>query len=310
MNKRSLILIISVLLIVFLPILSAQEAPNVNDPTEGVPKKGRVKGKPGKVFVYKTVDGIPVKMEIYFPSDWAPSQKRTCILLFHGGGWTGGDLDQFRPDGEYFASRGAVCITANYRMNNPQQTKSLPAGVSKKRICVTDARSAIRWCKQKAGELGIDPNKIITGGSSAGAHLAVMASLGGNELDDPNDPKDIDTKVAAHLLYSAAFSAPGSDKDDAVDVFAHLNKPLAPSIFYEGDGDAWKAGVDLLKPKLLAAGNEAVLKVAVGQKHVFNLVAPWKNACLADADKFLVDHKLLDGVSTLPVDRTAVLETK
>jgi acetyl esterase/lipase len=305
---RALKFLLLILSAVYAQSLIAQQTPN--DPTEGVPKAGRVKGKPGKEYVYKTVNGTPIKMEAYFPKDWEPSQNRTCILLFHGGGWSGGDLDQFRYDGEYFAGRGAVFMTANYRMNSNAEAKAFPSGVSRKRICVTDARSAIRWCKQKAGELGIDPDKIVTGGSSAGAHLSIMASLGGSELDDPNDPKEFSTKVAAHLLFSAAFVAPGGDKDDAVDVFAQLKRPLAPTIFYEGDRDGWKKGVDLLMPKLLAAGDEVILKVAVGQSHVFNLVAPWKNACLADADKFLVDHGLLKGVSTLKVDPHAVLKTE
>ena len=71
----------------------------------------------------------------------------------------------------YFSSRGLVCATAEYRMLGKGESAKLPKGESRKRVCVTDAKGAIRWFKQHAGELGIDPNRIITGGGSAGGHI-------------------------------------------------------------------------------------------------------------------------------------------
>lgn len=83
------------------------------------------------------------------------------MILFHGGSWCGGKLTRFRVACAYFASRGLVCATAEYQMLGAADAKKLPAGETKKRVCVTDAKSAIRWFKQHAGELGIDPQRII-----------------------------------------------------------------------------------------------------------------------------------------------------
>ena len=57
-----------------------------------------------------------------------------------------------------------------------------------KRYCISDAKSAIRWFKQHANELGIDPKRIIAGGGSSGGHVCLLATTNPG-LNDPNDPK-------------------------------------------------------------------------------------------------------------------------
>jgi len=142
--------------------------------------------------------------------------KTSGVILFHGGGWSGGDLTQFRYANRYLASRGLVAATADYRMLTKAERDRLPASETNKRVCVTDAKSAIRWFKQHAADLGIDPQRIITGGGSAGGHVAVLATLNPG-LNDPADPKDFDPRVAAYLLFNPAFRAADS-ADPAVDV--------------------------------------------------------------------------------------------
>ena len=291
-----------------LSVLSALSpaAPAKDDVTEGVPVSERISAPSGKEFIYKTVNDIELSMEIYFPKDWQPSQKRVAMLLFHGGSWKSGNLNQFRYDGEYFAKRGLVVATANYRKHTAAEEDALPPGESRKRICITDARSAIHWMKQHAAELGIDPDKIITGGGSAGGHLAVMASLV-DGLDHPNDPKAFDTKVVAHLLYNPAFIADGKDKDDLVDVLAQLKKGMTPAIYFFGEQDSWKNASDILIPKIVANGDDATMWVAKGVGHSFFMKRPWKDVCLIKADQFLVAQGLLKGDSPLVADPKSTL---
>jgi len=155
---------------------------------------------PGEVHVYKTSGGKPQQMEVYFPPDHDPETKKVPgLILFHGGGWGGGDLIQFRRACQYFASRGLVCATSNYRMLTKEEAAALPKRDTRKAVCVTDAKSAIRWFKAQAGKFGIDPKRIVTGGGSAGGHVATLATLN-PDLNDPADPKDIDVSVVAYLL--------------------------------------------------------------------------------------------------------------
>src|SRR5690348_11913238 len=68
--------------------------------------------------VFKTTAEGDLKVHLYFPGDWKPGDHRPGILLFFGGGFTGGAPTQFTNMAEYFASRGLVAATPEYRIRN------------------------------------------------------------------------------------------------------------------------------------------------------------------------------------------------
>lgn len=242
----------------------------------------------GKSYVYKESAGKPRQMEVYFPPNHDPSKAKVPgMILFHGGSWTGGSTAQFRVACAYFASRGLVCASAEYQMIN----------ASRKDVCVTDAKSAIRWFKQHATELGIDPNRIITGGGSAGGHISALATLNPG-LNDPADPQDVDTGVVAYLWFNPAFSLDDA-KNPEVDVLRHARAGLAPAIVFFGDRDTWKKGWDVAQEKWQSLGNQTIdLQIAPGQSHSFFNKEPWHNLTLIAADRFLTKLGLLTGEPT------------
>ena len=253
----------------------------------------------GKVYVYKQSAGQPQELEVYFPKDWSPSNRVPGVILFHGGSWTGGSLSQFRYACRYLATRGLVAATANYRMLPKAEQKKLPESESYKRVCVTDAKSAIRWMKQHADELGIDPKRLITGGGSAGGHVSVLATTTPG-LDDPADPPGFDTSVIAYLLFNPAFTAADS-VDPQIDVLQHLRRDLPPAIMFFGTEDGWKKGADAAFAKLRELGNTTTeMWLAAGQSHSFFNKPPWQDVTVAAADRFLVRLGLLKGECTLP----------
>ena len=262
------------------------------------PAKGAFDGPAGKPYIYKTSAGKERQMEIFFPPNHEPAKSKVPgIILFHGGGWQSGTLQQFRAACAYFASRGLVCATAEYQMLDKTAAK-LPAGESKKRVCVTDAKSAIRWFKQHAGELGIDPARIITGGGSAGGHISALATMNPG-LNDPADPKGIDTSVVAYLWFNPAF-APDDHKDPEIDILSQMNAGLPPAISFFGDKDDWKIGWDAAHLKWKQLGVKTIeLHIAKEQKHSFFNKDPWRTVTLIEADKFLVKHGFLTGDPTL-----------
>lgn len=252
----------------------------------------------GKPYIYKTSAGKPRQMEIYFPPNHDPAQAKVPgMILFHGGSWTSGSLKQFRIACAYFASRGLVCATAEYQMLSKEEAAKLPPGETRKRVCVTDAKSAIRWFKQHAPELGIDPRRIITGGGSAGGHISALATLNPG-LNDPADPKDIDTSVVAYLWFNPAF-ATDDHKDPEIDILNHLKKDTAPAIAFFGDQDTWKVGWDIAYAKWKSLGNTSIdLQIAPGQAHSFFNKDHWQSVTLLAADHFLVKQNLLSGEAT------------
>jgi acetyl esterase len=264
----------------------------------------KYEGPAGKAYVYKTSAGVERKMEIYFPPNHNPTKSKVPgLILFHGGGWSGGELGQFRYACDYFASRGLVCATAEYQMLGKTGMPALKEGESKKRVCVTDAKSAIRWFKKNAAELGIDSSRIITGGGSAGGHISALATMNPG-LNDPTDPKDIDANVVAYLWFNPAFQV-GDEKDPEIDILTHLKADLPPAIVFFGDKDEWKVGWDVAHAKWKSIGNKSiVLEIATGQSHSFFNKEPWRSVTIIAADEFLVKQGLITGNATLPVPTT------
>ena len=149
----------------------------------------------GDAAVYKKIDDRQLNLYILKPSDWKPADKRPAIVFFHGGGWVGGSPSQFNEHAKHFASRGMVCVLVEYRL---LKSKELPLK------CVQDAKSAMRWVRARAGELGIDPNRIASGGGSAGGHLAAFVGMV-EGLDAPDDDLAVSAKSNAMLLYNPVF---------------------------------------------------------------------------------------------------------
>lgn len=251
-----------------------------------------------KRYVYKHSAGQPRELEVYFPKGHDPSNaKGPCVLLFHGGAWGGGDLKQFQKFCHYFASRGLVAVTANYRLVLASQ--KLPTGVSRKQFCITDAKSAIRWVKQHSQELGLDPTKVIAGGGSAGGHVSILATTN-TGLNDPADPTEIDTSVVAYLLFNPALATFDS-KFPEVDALRHLTNDFAPAIVFFGTEDekwleGWGAAHTQLKD--LGVGDRINLWLAEGAGHSFFGKKPWFNHVLIETDRFLVSQGLLSSKAT------------
>lgn len=252
----------------------------------------------GKRYVYKHSAGTPREMEIFFPPDHDHAKSLAPgLILFHGGNWVGGSLAQFRIACAYFASRGMVCATANYRMLTKAEVKKRMPGESRKRVCVTDAKSAIRWFKQQAKELGFDPERLVIGGGSAGAHISALATLNPG-LNDPADPQDIAIRPVAYLWFNPAFS-PDDANDPEIDVQRHLRADMPPTLVFFGDKDPWKKGWDAVHAKMRSMDINAVeLQVTPGQDHGFFNKEPFQTTTLHAADRFLTRLGLLNGEPT------------
>jgi len=266
---------------------------------------GRVTAPEGKTYVYKETNGVSRELEIYFPkAKQGPKKPVPGIIMFHGGGWGGGTRDQFRYLCHYFASRGLVTATVTYRLVTKEEKQSMRGEKSYKRFCITDAKSAIRWYRQHADELGIDPKRIIVGGGSAGGHISLLATTTPG-LNDPNDPKGYDTSVAAYLLFNPALSA-GDAKDPEVDFLQQLKADFPPSIAFFGSEDNWmKKGWEPAYDKMKSLGvKSADFRIAEGMGHGFFNRQPWADVTLIAADKFLKELSFIEGEPTLAASKT------
>ena len=168
------------------------------------------------------------------------SLASSCFMAAVG---AGGSRVAFSYQCDYFASRGMAAATVTYRLRTKEDRAALTGGQSTKRVCIPDVKSAIRWFKQHAKELGVDPNRIVAGGGSAGGHISLLGTTNPG-LNDPNDPKGIDTSVAAYVLFNPALSKSDA-KDPDVDFLRHLKAGFGPALVFFGSKDPWlKKGLD------------------------------------------------------------------
>ncbi len=256
-----------------------------------------------KIFTYKGEGETARQIEVYLPKGHGPeSPPVPGIIMFHGGGWSGGNRSQFQDLCAYFASRGLVAATADYRLVKRAKKKGRgpddEPGVSPKRVCITDAKSAIRWFKQHAGELGVDPSRIIAGGGSAGGHVCLLATTNPG-LDDPADPNGFDTSVVAYLLFNPALSADDAS-DRQVSFLKQVTKEFPPAIAFFGTEDGWLKGWKAAEKKFQEVGVDHVeFWAAEGQGHSFFNGGVWKPRTLIAADRFLNKLGLIEGEPTL-----------
>ncbi len=261
----------------------------------------------GKVHIYKNKGDTAREIEIFFPKDHAPATKAVPgIIMFHGGGWGGGHRKQFRYLCHYFSTRGLVAATVTYKLAAKAGNKNNVKGTeSRKRVCITDAKSAIRWYKENAKKLGIDPLKIIAGGGSAGGHISLLATTNPG-LNDPSDAKKYDATVAAYLLFNPALSASDA-KDPQVDFLQHLKDDLPPAMVFFGSEDTWlKKGWKAASAKMtsLKISDSVEVRIANGQGHGFFNRQPWTDVTLIEADRFLTALGYLEGDPTLIMPKT------
>jgi len=274
---------------------------------------------PEKVLTFKKATGPDgqdqeLKLHVYLPEGWKASDKRPAIILWFGGAFVMGDPKQFFPQAEYFASRGMVGISGEYRIK---------MGVS---VSTEDARSAIRWMKTHAAELGIDPNKIAAGGGSAGGYLgtAVGTNVG---LDAKGEDKTVSARPAALVLFNPALRAGGASSPGAASSSAPapapgragrtgmdlappldaLSKDCPPSILFYGTTDNFIGPGRAFSEKALSLGVRSELWAAQAQGHGFFNGEPWTQATLEKADLFLASLGVLKGSPTVKVDPKAVL---
>jgi len=115
------------------------------------------------------------------------------------------------------------------------------------------------------------------------------------EFNNEKDP-DLDTDVAALILFNPAYTIPQNDPVQDVNVFKKLKPVLPPAVVFFGSEDGWKTtNFDRLSPRLKEQGTDLKVWVAPGEKHSFFNRPPWCDLVLKKADEFLVSLELMEG---------------
>jgi len=144
--------------------------------------------------VYKEVDGIELKLAICYPAKHRPEMNVPAVVCIHGGGWMGGDPQLFFPHARYFASRGMVAFSVQYRLTSREGVTVAD--------CIEDCKSAMRFIRLNAARFGVDPSRIAVLGDSAGGHLAACLGVMDDRFDAPGEDRSVNSLANAMILYN------------------------------------------------------------------------------------------------------------
>lgn len=251
----------------------------------------------------RTVDYKPGQSLLVYSPASMNAEARPAVVFIHGGGWHSGKPEQFALLARRYAARGLVGISVGYRLAKPPET-TVPD-------CVADVKSAVRWIRKHAGELGVDPARIVVLGDSAGGHLAAATALLPG-FDAPGDDLTVSARPDALVLFNPVIDTTPPDGWDlkshgeAVVALAkdlspmdHVSAGAPPTLVIHGSADKVTplAGSERFVAAMRAAGNTARLETLDGKGHAFIVPGYGDNATIARAleltDDFLEGEHIL-----------------
>ncbi|WP_395743210.1 alpha/beta hydrolase [Prosthecobacter sp.] len=255
-------------------LLSAQDAapgvkPAARKATPDATDQAAAKLKPTRVLPYKKIGDNELQLHVFEPEGFKAGDGRACFLVIHGGGWTGGTPQRMYPFAAHYAELGLVGISMQYRLHSQKTGVSVFD-------CVKDARSAVRYIRSHAAELGIDPQKIIVSGGSAGGHLAAATALFDGVNEDTDDLKVSASPNALVLLFPVIDTskegygnAKIGERWQELSPVHHVRAGLPPTLIFHGTGDTVTpfAGAKAFHEAMLKAGNRCELDVNEGGAH-------------------------------------------
>ncbi|MCP4540298.1 MAG: alpha/beta hydrolase [Chloroflexi bacterium] len=127
---------------------------------------------------------------------WRPANGNVSgltYIYFHGSAWWMGDKDMLtRPFFKHLVAQGHTVMDVAYRLCPEVSIYGM----------IGDVKRSIAWIKANATRYGVDPEKIVLGGGSAGCHLALLAAYTPEHPElTPKDIKDVDLSVRGVISY-------------------------------------------------------------------------------------------------------------
>jgi len=243
--------------------------------------------------IYKTLGDVRLPLYIFQPVGNKPGDKRAAILFFFGGGWVAGKIKQFQPQAQHFASRGMVAVVVDYRVRSRHHTTPFES--------IADGKSAIRWVRAHAKELGVDPLRIAAAGGSAGGHVAASSATL-KEFDESEEDRRITSVPNALVLFNPVVDTTASGygaqtlgaRAEEASPLHHITRDTPPTIIFHGTADKTVpfSNATAFCAEMKKSGNVCQLVPFEGKGHgFFNVNKPddqSQRETLQRADAFLV----------------------
>jgi len=153
--------------------------------------------------------GVRQQLDVYRPRE-IPEGGCPVLFQIHGGAWMMGDKgSQALPLMYHLASKGWICVAANYRLS---PSVGFPTHLY-------DCKAALCWIRQHGMEYGMQTGFVAVTGGSAGGHLCALMGLTANNPDLQPDHPNVDTSIQACIPFYGVY-------DFLVRYNQHPNKEL------------------------------------------------------------------------------------
>ena len=241
-------------------------------------------------FTYKEIGDAKLDMLVFYPHTFKSEKDHSAIVFFFGGGWINGGKNQFINHAKYFAQRGLVSFLVDYRTESKHNTSPFEA--------LKDAKTAIRYIRENASRFGINSDKIIASGGSAGGHLAAATALT-TKFNEGTDDLSISCVPNALVLFNPVIdNGPGGyghkrigDQYKDFSPMHNINQGVPPTIFFIGTKDHHVsiATAERYKSEMEKVNSRCDLKIYEGEKHGFWNYRNFENykKTISEADMFL-----------------------
>ena len=253
-----------------------------------------------KDIVFGKGGGTDLTLDVYQPPAGVTPKRMAIVHLFGGGFFVGNkNAGYIVNDARALGARGYTNISANYRL---QQQSPWPAQIH-------DVKAAIRWTRANAARLGVEPNRIVVAGYSAGGMLALMAAgtNGRKEFEGEGGnagvSSDVNACVGVYPLASAQIATglfpqgqATPENIAAASPTSYITDRFAPTIFIHGTKDGTvpvQSSIDFYG-KLQALNVPTTMTLIQGADHAFDNNAPDAVELMAASIDLFLDRLIIN----------------
>jgi acetyl esterase/lipase len=201
----------------------------------------------------------------------------TVVVLVHGEG----NRKQLRGWADFYAQNGYPSFAIEYFPVKGSVPSPVYPGPQ------TDVKAAVQYLRERAGQLGVDPNRIVVQGFATGAALGAQAEVTPNDpyFDGPARFPNQSDEPAAFIGFYGRYDGDGQkeptfyyggppDSSDPkvqaryaeADSIAHAAGAAGPTLLLQGDADSPEvvASATAFRDALQTAGKDVTLTLVPG----------------------------------------------
>lgn len=248
---------------------------------------------------YDSIGNRPLLLDVFIPRS-KKQKAKPGVLLIHGGGWQSGDKSQMHTIAKALSNAGYVAVCVEYRLSDEAKYPE----------AVYDLKAALRWMRAHAKSIELDPDFIVSLGTSAGGQLASLLGVTNNNpsFEEPRrsnlefsssvqavvnidgtlafrHPESSEGTAAANWL-KGTYEESSKNWEDAAPL-NHVSAEAAPVLFLNSSIPRFHAGRDDMIKKLNKYDIAWEVKEFPDTPHTYWFFNPWFKPMMENTTKFL-----------------------